>query len=99
MTNPNDPCYVDKRVDVIVPQDLNGLFHDHPELYNRIREYVSACNGLTKREYFAAMAMQGLASTTNSLPKELASSAKNLFSMAAVELADALIATLNKSNE
>lgn len=45
--------------------------------------------GLTKREYFAAMAMQGKAS---SLERECASSVAQY----AVEFADALIKELNK---
>lgn len=53
-------------------------------------------SGLTKREYFAAMALQGLATTTPHMPKELSASSKTLLAMAAIEMADALIAELNK---
>jgi hypothetical protein len=45
--------------------------------------------GLTKREYFAAMAMQGIVST------ELADTYEN-FAKASVMMADALIEQLNK---
>jgi len=49
-------------------------------------------SGLTKREYFAAMAMQGILShlTTRVSAEEVA--------RAAVELADQLIIELNKTN-
>jgi hypothetical protein len=45
-------------------------------------------DGLTKREYFAAMAMQGILSQHDSRPSYTAT--------LAVEYADALIAALNK---
>lgn len=47
--------------------------------------------GLTKREYFAAMAMQGFLSNPNSH-----SFSKKEFAISSVEMADALIKELNK---
>lgn len=59
-----------------------------------IREgiWLSARGGLTKREYFAALAMQGILVESKSLDT------KNLKTMAgiSVETADALIEALNK---
>lgn len=51
----------------------------------------SLVNGLSKREYFAAMAMQGMIAGSQGLdisPQE--------FAQSSVELADALIVELNK---
>lgn len=49
------------------------------------------CNGLSKREYFAALAMQGiLANPSNDHMK------RSIFPEAAVAFADLLIAELNK---
>jgi hypothetical protein len=50
------------------------------------KDTVSYCKGLTKREYFAAMAMQGLLSNPNT----------SFETRDAVIIADALIAELNK---
>lgn len=49
--------------------------------------------GLTKREYFAAMAMQGICSNTNNrfLPREVAE--------VSVRIADELIKTLNNEQQ
>jgi hypothetical protein len=46
--------------------------------------------GLTKREYFAAMALQGLAAGAHLFPPEI-------LSRNAVKMADALIKELNKT--
>lgn len=51
--------------------------------------YNEEQDGLTKREYFAAMAMQGIVST------DLADTYEN-FAKASVAMADALIKALNK---
>jgi len=48
------------------------------------------CNGLTKREYLAAMAMQGIASA-RALPLDT-----DYVAVAAVSMADALLKELNK---
>lgn len=52
-------------------------------------------NGLTKREYFAAMAMQGLASTITIHRDELV----KFIAEASVTCADALIEALNKERK
>jgi hypothetical protein len=49
--------------------------------------------GLTKREYFAAMAMQGLAGSF----AELGRSHSQIIAKCAVEISDALIEALNKT--
>jgi hypothetical protein len=56
--------------------------------YDPYNSYVSGEEGLTKREYFAAMAMQGI------LNSEFLDIKR--FAKLAVEAADALIAELNK---
>ena len=74
-TNPNDPiAYVDEL------QAIEGS-----EEYNRFVNY-----GLTKREYFAAMAMQGLISNS------LSGRGPNGCAQDSVRFADALIEELNK---
>ena len=49
-------------------------------------------NGLTKREHFAGLAMQGLLSTAKSTPS-------NKYATEAVNMADALLEALEKDNE
>ena len=74
-TQPNDPiAYVDEL------QAIEGS-----EEYNRFLNY-----GLTKREYFAAMAMQGLISNS------LSGRGPNGCAQDSVRFADALIEELNK---
>lgn len=53
--------------------------------------YIPAQEGMTIREYFAAMALQGLLSTDND------HSPHNWYAEKSVELADALIKALNES--
>jgi hypothetical protein len=74
-TQPNDPiAYVD---------ELQAI--EESEDYNRFLNY-----GLTKREYFAAMAMQGLISNS------LSGRGPNGCAQDSVRFADALIEELNK---
>ena len=60
-----------------------------------MHEYYVRCPGLTKREYFAALAMQGIASTRDinkqAWPEWYTTAAKE-----SVTIADALIKELNK---
>lgn len=86
MTNPNDPAFLTK-----------------PEVwYDRLPKdnSVDIRSGLTKREYFAAMAMQGqLASMTNAEVVKAFMAHGNPWEWcanSAVKFADALIAELNK---
>ena len=53
-------------------------------------------DGLTKREYFAAMALQGLLANSND---RLVSADDETIAMTAVDAANALINALNKKNE
>lgn len=73
-----------------VVTDNNGIFVGH-------------AGGLTKREYFAAMAMQGLLAHGETVPHRVIPHGKfqglrelDLDVHTAVEYADALIAALNK---
>ena len=73
-TQPNDPiAYVDEL------QAIEGS-----EDYNRFLNY-----GLTKREYFAAMAMQGICADTNCTHE-------GQIIISSVRIADLLIEELNK---
>ena len=63
----------------------------------------SSSEGLTKREYFAAMAMQGLcqegawSKTIQNQSEALGSTSSESIAVYAVDLADALIEALNKT--
>ncbi len=58
-------------------------------------EVMYGQNGLTKREYFAAMALQGILAGTSGV-ESLASIGPSGWASVAVSQADALIAELNK---
>lgn len=78
MTNPNDPAF---------PPDLTGI----PE--GSIFDYLASQKGLTKREYFAAMAMQGITAYHEAV---LRTETSTQLASRAIALADALIVELNK---
>lgn len=87
MTNPNDPAFLTK-----------------PEVYY-LREPDKDCDiryGLTKREYFAAMAMQGILANPSAMEsvarvhKADLPGAEITVSCMAMRYADALIAELSK---
>jgi len=61
-------------------------------------EYGSDYGGLTKREYFAAMAMQGLLANTGGVSGEKGQTWYEKTADESLELADALISQLSKSN-
>lgn len=75
MTNPNDPAFSD---------DFKA------EGYDENRKIWPETVGLTKREYFAAMAMPALIQVAKNGTEVV------LIPKAAVNMADALIAALNK---
>ena len=56
-----------------------------------IIEGLDSCSGLTKREYFAGLAMQGMLSSS-----DYATSTWNTVAIEAVEVADALLKELEK---
>lgn len=65
-------------------------------------DWVYSCDGLTKRELFAAMAMQGLLANPNDIPSIVTENGGPLQSQLArvsLALANALIKELEKSNE
>ena len=70
------------------PCDPNDMAFARPEASG-----IEAQSGLTKREYFAALAMQGFSANGND---DLAIKPAKLIASWAVEQADALIAELNK---
>ena len=71
----------------------NGNDSIHPLIVNINGNNCMEYQGLTKREYFAAMAMQGFLSNTASdvIPADFAAKKS-------VEYVDALIEQLNKNN-
>ena len=73
-------------------EELEDFIKDaaFPQLYILNNKEASGVKGLTKREYFAALAMQGLV-TQPSITVSYSEYAKH-----AVAAADALIAELNK---
>lgn len=88
MTNPNDPAYPGESKQFAISKAL--LLEKHPELEKEILELRSHVGGLTKREYFAAMALQGLCSQAIFVGSHTSR---------AVEMADALIAELSKEEK
>ena len=73
--------------------NANELIHS----FNHTPDTEGNFNGLTKREYFAAMAMQGLMTTL--IPSEQAPNLENVSYMAnlSAAAADALINALNET--
>lgn len=69
-------------IQIFVPNSTN------PNLSDVVKSAISHPSGLTKREYFAAMAMQGLLANNKSEHKYCV--------ISAVEYADDLIEVLNK---
>ena len=80
MTNPNDPAYTCS-MPVMAKNNEDGLLY-------KVGEQPRA--GLTIREYFAAMAMQGL------LARSTDRAQTEMLMEGSVEMADALIAELSK---
>lgn len=76
-TKPNEP------IQVFVPNSTD------PNVSYIVKSALSQSNGLTKREYFAALALQGLLPT--GISTSIEEDVKN-----AVKLADLLIEELNK---
>ena len=71
--------------------DGNQLAHS----FNHTENCEGNLNGLTKREYFAAMAMQGMLSACQGF----AMGHEDYLSECALQQADALINALNKEDE
>jgi len=63
-----------------------------PDLYNKNGNTYWGSAGLSKREYFAAMAMQGICANSSLAER----SSYNSFAEWSVQQADALIEALNK---
>ncbi len=81
MTNPNHPAFLTE-----------------PKTFY-LRQTPPDCDtqfGLTKREYFAAMAMQGLLARNTESPTLTINGVKKYYEESAVIFADALIEALNK---
>jgi hypothetical protein len=81
MTNPNDPAF----------PETEG----HPDKENPLYMVYRFREGLTKREYFAAMALQGLCA--RSADQNIVINGITLpYDRAAITIADSLIAELSK---
>lgn len=81
MTNPNEPIYPCQFQDVDQPNKNIALLKDY--------------TGLSKREYFAGLAMQGFCSYEPKESMDIADWEKK-WANTACRIADALIAALNK---
>lgn len=85
MTNPNDPAFPFVHID---------------EMKGPILDQLAQSRGLTKREYFAAMAMQGILSNNDTteaitvLAERREMTPSKLTALVALEYADDLIAEL-----
>lgn len=93
MTNSNDPTY---------PTDEKWEYED-PGAGKFTRYKIPKYPGLTKREYFAAMAMQGILGTRNHsvyyVDRHSDDDIISADTHNAVRIADALIAELNKEQK
>lgn len=89
-TNPNDPIHPS------VDETTTRLIGNN----DSVTEFMGA-NGLTKREYFAAMAMQGMLSNSynDGASQPLSTASHDQIAQMAVSIADALIAEMNKPTE
>lgn len=91
MTDPNDPIHA--MPEMLFPESLK----------DQVLKLHSKYGGLTKRELFAAMAMQGILSGieffSNSKIKTDGAPANLLLTELAVDTADALIVELNKEKK
>jgi hypothetical protein len=86
-TNPNDPAS---------PVEVSNV--DGNIIGNQTSQFSYFATGLTKREYFAGLAMQGIIGNSKVI-YAMTSAAKTETARFAVELADALIEELNKSEQ
>jgi len=94
MTNPNDPAFSKTRECWIVSRDFDTKY---PEASKEINKLYPNNEGLTKREYFAAMAMQGIIANPQYATKGIEEGGRKLLTQeAAIMIADALIKELSK---
>jgi len=63
----------------------------------QIMEGINYAHGLSIREYYAGMAMQGLLANATTDPEGLGANQAKSYASDAVYMADALIAELNKT--
>lgn len=91
MTKPTDPVYPVKAHRVEIPKTLMTA-----ELLLSMREYEETIPGLSKREYFAAMAMRGCTEWDALMNQPDRAGIVDSIALSCVKLADALVAALNK---
>lgn len=84
--NPNDPAFPVKAFRVVIPKPLMTA-----KLAIGMKEIEETIPGLTKREYFAAVALQALLGE-----QEYHKWSRKQYAIEAVACADALIAELSK---
>lgn len=89
MLNPNDPAFPFEGCTSLIDREL--LNQVGPENAAKIATISKRYDGLTKREYFAAIAMQGMIAGSQGLHITV-----EQFASQSLKLADALIAELNK---
>lgn len=95
MANGSDPAYPEKKDRAIISKWLE---EKHPELCMEVKGLLEEHPGLTKREFFAAMAMNGLTiwDAIMNRNQPLQSSKMEAVAQECVAFADALIKELNK---
>lgn len=86
MTNPNDPAFPPSGEMIKIKNALTG---------DPLLDFM-AQSGLTKREYFAAMAMQGFIGTHNDLMKLPNETNDSALIRLSLEYTDALIKELSR---
>jgi hypothetical protein len=86
----NPWSYPNKGISIMTTVPSDKAFPSQPWL-DDYGAYHPGKSGLTKREYFAALAMMGLANDSNWVPIEIA--------QMSVSLADELIAALNAEGQ
>ena len=89
MTKQNEPAFPHEGATLAVRSEIENT----PELRDKVIAIASQHYGLTKREYFAGLAMQGWCGNQHREGTSVQ------YAIAAVAAADALIAELNKQEE
>lgn len=92
-TNPEESAYPSEQRQWAIPK---GYFEKYPELAKELQEIVFQSQGLSKRELFASMAMQGLHAMYSNPNANIMTYSQRACAQQAIIMADALINELNK---
>lgn len=96
MTNPNEPAFPHEGATLGVANEIKDLVLKNPEFESKLIAITAKYSGLTKREYFAAMAMQGILFWDATVNENHETGKVETLAQQAVGMADALIAELSK---